>query len=278
MNTWRPRRQRSTLRGNDWQGHEKKYGSKAVAQIFTVQFLQLWSGQLVLYGPNIKGDLLWGREVNSSVNMEIRHWVKSSFLSRDTDSSAVQRGPLSKFYSLNSEPASCADGGRNPFRQGGWRLPDQTEVSGLSTWQVCMPWSCWARRTQAFPLPWSEVAVIWLVLKWATDLAWKSLSELLAQNSNVVCFWVEPHEEDVPEGSPHQMEVFLFCNREAWVICLNLRGWLMITMISQPYLLSVRFFFLRLTDKATGDFKLSPLNDLFVVITAKGQARIAQIC
>jgi len=39
-----------------------------------------------------------------------------------------------------------------------------------------------------------------------------------------------------------------------------------------------KIFFLRLIDKATRDFKLSPLNNLFAFITAKEQARIAQIC
>lgn len=58
------------LRKNDWQGHEKK-GSKAVAHMFILQFPQVLSGQPTLNGHKIKEDLLWGGEVNSSVNQEI---------------------------------------------------------------------------------------------------------------------------------------------------------------------------------------------------------------
>lgn len=141
------------MRGNNYQEHENKYGSKAVAQIFTVHFPQLWSGQLVLHGHVIKENLLWCREVNSSVNKEICCWVRNSFLSRDTNNSALPKDCLRKLCSLNSESASFADGDMNPFRQGSWRLLHKDKVSGLLTRQVCMRCFCWARWTQGFSPP-----------------------------------------------------------------------------------------------------------------------------
>lgn len=54
-------------------------------------------------------------------------------MSRDTNNSALQKHHLSKFYSLNSDPASFADGDMNLFKQGSWRLLVKTfqDTAGL---------------------------------------------------------------------------------------------------------------------------------------------------
>lgn len=133
-------------RENDWQEHEKKYGSKAVAHTFALQFPHLLSGQLPLNGHKLKKDLLWGK-VNSSVNQEICHWVKSSFLSRALSKSSPE------FYSLNSEPALVTDDDKSLFRQSRWRLMSKLTFSGLLTWEICMHPSAGLGRPKASPLP-----------------------------------------------------------------------------------------------------------------------------